>query len=771
MPVIESSNDRLQFVDRFFTAEWDAATGALVRLSRTAGGGAIFNATAPVGLRLVVGGDPAENRVPEPVTAAGQPLLQSGSIVPFARPRPGEEPGRLVGADAVFDGSSIVDQGRDLAVTVYQQEAGWRFGLTLRFDRVAPLIGFDVRVQRVAAEAETLDWTFWHSSGWSFEPGIFDGVASDLGYGTARRLSSDGTALFWRARESHGDGEFAHWGPVQDSSLAQVMGQGVVAGKAASAAGDEVTLELYLGGPVESSVEFVGGGFLLGWSEHHDARAADVITTQLERAGTWAMPAIPAWAANCHIFETTIGRWPQTDGGMVFEPYPTTEDLVADLGRLHELGFDTIYLMPRHPFPSYTTASFTDLAVQYGDGAGEHDRFAALVAALHAHGMRIILDVVLHGVLDQGALDQQQARRLATVGAPQPSPQDWDMYERAHENAWRAVAPPLHPYWVEHPEWFTQLPDGRAQFTYTRALDLRHPGLQEFMISALVGHVMDAGIDGYRFDAPWWTERCYRWPGDAGYRPSWSVGAARELISRLYARIMAAGGSALSFMESCDSTTVGSAHVQYPYDEIPVLVPLMGRSATARDTRERLAYLRAVHAPGIVVAHWVDSHDSIMWPPPGRKWKRDLYGVGALRAATFLAAMRDGVFMMFSGGEADQEEWLQTLLRLRRELDVLRVGHCDELAIDTPDDDILPVLRDHGDEWLVAVSSWAEDARDVRLQLPARLIPAGAPLPRVFDHTNRERAITWSPETPGQLMLRLHPHESALIGPVQREGV
>ena len=351
MPVIEARNDRLQFADRFFTAEWDAASGALVRLARTEGGAVIFDAPAPVGLRLVVGGDPAENRVPEPVAAAGQPLLQSGSIVPFAQPRPGELPGRLVGAAAVFDGSSIVDQGRDLAVTVYQQEAGWRFGLTLRFDRVAPLIRFDVRVQRVAADAQTLDWTFWHSPGWSFEPGIFDGIASELGYGAARRLSTDGTAVFWRAREAYGDGEFAHWGPVQDSSLAQVMGQGVVAGQVANARADEVILELYLGGRVDPSVEFVGGGFLLGWSEYHDARAASVVTAQLERAGTWAMPAIPAWAPNCHIFETTIGRWPQTDGGLVFEPYPTTEDLIADLGRLRELGFDTIYLMPQASVP------------------------------------------------------------------------------------------------------------------------------------------------------------------------------------------------------------------------------------------------------------------------------------------------------------------------------------------------------------------------------------------------------------------------------------
>ncbi|HEY3923133.1 MAG TPA: alpha-amylase family glycosyl hydrolase [Acidothermaceae bacterium] len=781
MPIIEARDDRLEFVDRFFTAQWDAASGALIRLTRTDDAGLIFEAPTAAGLQLVVGGDPAENRVPEPARRPGEPLLQSGSLVPLAQPRPGEEPGSLVGADAVFDGSSVVDHGRDLAVTVYQVAKGWRFGLTLRFDRVAPLIRFDVRVQRVAAEAETLDWAFWNSAGWTFEPGIFDGLESELGYGAAKRLSSGGTTVFWRERESFGDGEFARWGPVQDSAIAQVMGQGDLAERPAAAPIDEVTIALFIGGRVESSVEFVGGGFVLGWSRHEDIRAARVMEAQLERAGTWAMPAIPAWAPTCHILETTIGRWPQTDTGVAFDPYPTTEHLIADLDRVRELGFDTIYLMPRHPFPGYTTASLTNLAVQYGDGEGAEDRFAAMVAAVHDHGMRIILDVILHGVLDQEALDQQEARRIATAvpapaddarpaAGPRTGPYDWDMYERAHEVSWRAVAPAIHPYWIEHPEWFTQLPDGRAQFTYTRSFDLRHPGLQDFMIDTLVGHVVHAGIDGYRFDAPWWNQRCYRWQADAGYRPSWSTGAGRELVSRLYARILAAGGSALSFMESCDSTSAGSAHLQYPYDEMPVLAALMGRSANARQTRERLAYLRAVHAPGVVVAHWIDSHDSLAWAAPGRKWKREVYGVGALHASTFLSAMRDGAFMMFSGGEAEQEEWLATLLRLRRSVDLLRVGHCDELAVGTDDDAILPVLRSHGEDWLVAVTSWAGESRDVRLQLPARFIPADPHAHRLFDHVKAERVITWSPDVPGQLMLRLHPHESALIGSVTNKN-
>lgn len=769
--------DRLIFSDWFFTAEWDAATGALAKLSRSESGELLFEA-ADASLHLVVGGDPAENRVPEPMLAPGEPLLQSGSLVPFAQPRPGERPGSSIGTNAAIDGTDIVDQGRDLAATVWQRESDWRFGLSLRFDRVAPLIRFDVRVQYVGIDSEVLDWVRWEASGWSFVEGIFDGLESELGYGAMKELSTGGSLLYWRSRESYGDGDFAQWGPVQESAIAQVMGAGDLSDEPAVPGSDTVSLVLFMGGPLSSGTEFVGGNFLMGWSENTDASAANTIHDQLARSGTWGMPGIPDWARNCHILETTIGSWPQNERGDAFAPYPTTEDLIADLDRVTGLGFDLIYLMPRHPFPGYTTASLESLAVQYGDGEGTDDRFAKLVDAIHSHGMHVICDVILHGVLDQEALDQQEARRTATAhpipelgttpaSGPRTSRYDWDTYERAHEVQWREVAPAVHRYWIEHPEWFTQLPDGRAQFTYTRAFDLRHPGLQEFIVETLVGHIERSGIDGYRFDAPWWNQRCYRWQDDRTYRSSWTTGAGRELISRIYDRAESRGLTAVSFVESCDSTSAGSAHLQYPYDEMPVFAALMGGSNTASEARQRLAYLRGVHAPGVTVAHWIDSHDSLAWAPVGRKWKREVYGIDAVRAGSFLATMRDGAFMMFSGGEEGQEDWLQKLMALRRALPILQNGHCDELAVTTDDADILPILRSHDGDWLIAVNSWASEERVVRLRLPDRLSTPENLSTDLIDELDSGRKIAWES---GRIVLRLRPHESALIAPTKSQG-
>jgi hypothetical protein len=759
----------LQFDDLHFTARWNALTGSLIELAHVPSGVVLYRSSTNLGepVTVVVGGDPAENRLPEPPRAQGEQLRQSGSLVPFAQPRKGERDAERLGGAPRYDGHEVVDHGRDLAVTVWQRDGSWRVGLTLRFDRVAAVVRFDVRVQRDSGATEVLDWLAWESEGWDFVPGLFDMLGSELGYGANKRLAGGGSVIFWRSREGAGDGEFAQWGPVQPSALAELMGAGQLDG-AQSRENGQVALVLYMGGDVDGSVEYCGGAFVLAYSSHEDSRSAEVLHDYLARTGVWAMPGAPTWSVGCAILETLIGYWPMNDQGDRHSPYPTTEDLIADLDRVQYLGFDTIYLMPRHPHPSYTTASFTDLAAQYGDGEGQSERFAALIEAIHARGMHVIVDIILHGVLDQEALDQQQARRQA-LAAPEPdvsdrplagprtNPYDWDAYEVAHESAWREAAPAVHPYWLSNPEWFTQLPDGRAQFTYTRSLDLRHPGFREFFVESLTELVATEGIDGYRFDAPWWNQRAYRWQADSGYRPGWSTGAGRELISVLFDRIQSRGLDALSFVESCDTTTAGSAHLQYPYDETPVIAGLMSGSSSAAEARERLFYLRRVHAQGVAVARWIDSHDSVWWAPIGRKWKREVYGASAVHAATFLSAMRDGAFMMFSGGEEGQAEWISRLLALKRDHDILRYGHCDERVVGSSDDRVLPVLRTLDRRWMLGVTSWADFAGEVTLA-----VPGVAPGSSLTDLLNPSRSIRWES---GSIVLEMGTHESVLLAP------
>lgn len=49
--------------------------------------------------------------------------------------------------------------------------------------------------------------------------------------------------------------------------------------------------------------------------------------------------------------------------------------------------------MPRQPFPSYNVYDYHDITLSYGDADGPR----LVVEAAHAHGMRVVLDILMHG--------------------------------------------------------------------------------------------------------------------------------------------------------------------------------------------------------------------------------------------------------------------------------------------------------------------------------------------------------------------------------------
>lgn len=102
-----------------------------------------------------------------------------------------------------------------------------------------------------------------------------------------------------------------------------------------------------------------------------------------------------AWIPGCTIFEVQIGKsvfWK----GFEYSPYPTMRDLYNDLGRIAGLGFNCIQIMPRQPFPSYNIYDLADITTSYGD----EDDLRLVVQASHALGMKVILDILMHGVID-----------------------------------------------------------------------------------------------------------------------------------------------------------------------------------------------------------------------------------------------------------------------------------------------------------------------------------------------------------------------------------
>ena len=695
-----NSSGQLEITNGGLTLAWDAKTGALVSAA-LAGGPKLSD--APVGgqLRIVVGGTPGLNRVPQVAEGLLRAPNPDTHLIPSEMGVPRDA--QMVGDGARFVAIREVDIGPGLRVEVTQAVEGWEWTMSYLIDHVVPVVTIDVAVRATAPNAPTLNFVEWSIDTGAWRNNPLGGIQTVDG-NAAYHYGPDGGFILSRFTE----GDFGRWTTAHEI--------------------DSIAFTLHLGTSKPSERTVQGGGFRISFGK--DAAEAQRATRQLKvQSRITALPDRPVWADGA-IYETFIGTWPESPRFTTYSPYPTVADLIKDLPRIRALGFGIIYMMPRDPFPSYTTVSFSDLDVQYGDGTNPPTPFKDLVTAVHDNGLKIIVDVILHGVLDQQALKLQSSRRKVAGKIAASGTENWDVwkslnrddwhtYEIAHVAGWTPLAPEHHPYHRDHPEWFPTLPDGRTQLTYTKSFDLRHPGLRAFVAETLSGLLADPGLDGFRFDAPAWNYGAYRWAEDASYRASWSTEAGAALMRDVWAASRDVKPDSLFFAESADVTMSTAGHMQYPYDEQPTLNDLLGGAISAAQARERFHHLNALRSVGIVTSHWVDAHDSAWWPDEERKWRRQIHGVRALRAGTVLMAMMGGAFMMFGGGEKEIEDLLTKVLKLRQDDPVLRLGTVNELDAACDNATVFPLLRRSGREWRLIVVNFSHDRSRATLSLPA----------------------------------------------------
>ena len=685
------------FDGNHLSLEFDDQTGNLSGVLARAGERWLFRGSNVDTVYLSVNGTVAPNFLPDPASTTRP---QDWFWVPMALPREEPSPADPPPTSFTLVSTEATDIGGAREVRVRQRSGPWEVTQIYRLDHGRPILAVDVEIAFDGDDDRRLNYVAWRTDGWNLADVQEDPIAA-IGRPVQEVALDDGGVIgLWRI----GDGEHHEWEVERSAGATGVVGGWV-----------------YAGGNVRAGSRLRVGGIKLAWSPAKPMDLAETVAASYTSDDVRGLPGRPGWADSAHLYETFIGSWPMHGTGEEYGPYPTTETLIADLPRIEGLGFDTIYMMPRHPHPSYSTLALEDPGGQYGDGPDSADRFRALVDAVHARGMRIIIDIVLHGVIDLEAVDLQAERRhaLEQAGGPEPMWRPlWHTYERAHEDAWRRNAPAVHPYYLEHPEWFATMPDGSAQFTYSRSFDLRHPGLQSFFIERLTALVDDWGIDGFRFDAPWWAYYNYRWTEDAGYRASWVVGGAIELIKEAFSSISPAHPETLFFVEGFDPALLRSAHLQYPYDELNTLTALWAGEMTAAEARANLAWLGRVRTPGVGVVHWVDSHDSVFWPPVGEKWVRERHGDAVARAATALCALLPGPFMVFTGGERNQETWLARLLELRRSHPVLVEGACTVEVTEVSSTDVLPIYWWLGERWLLVLINLAPEERETSFRVP-----------------------------------------------------
>ena len=451
----------------------------------------------------------------------------------------------------------------------------------------------------------------------------------------------------------------------------------------------------------------------------------------------------PAWAVGASIYEVQVGFGVFAEG-YTYGPYPEAADLFADLDRIADLGFDTLQLMPRQPFPSYNAFDYADITTSYGDEADVR----RIVEACHARGMRVILDILLHGVVDHEAVDTavssirsgEYADRLDEVmdditvqDLQNPDeahflPLSWAAHVVNFAPYWKAGSVPRHPLRDEHPEWFCRDSAGTVTGMYSHAFDVAHPAWQRWFTDQAIALVDRLDVDGFRFDAPSYNA-FHNWTPRTRSNAAVSMLGCIPLFALLRREIRARKPDALLYTEPSGALYRQAMDLTYNYDEQWLIRAVMqrgaGRPHGVRTARELCAWLaeRDASIPrGSLTAHHIDSHDTFWWPHPGRKWRREQFGLEATRALVTAYMLSGGPFMTFVGAEVGIEDRVRTLHGLRRGHPAFWSGAADYRAVEVSSDDVYAVLRrDPGETGLVLVNL-SDETQTFTCSVPADVV-------------------------------------------------
>ena len=411
----------------------------------------------------------------------------------------------------------------------------------------------------------------------------------------------------------------------------------------------------------------------------------------------------PAWINNCLIYEVQIGF--SVFGEVnTYSPYPTVRELITDLHRISELGFKCLQIMPKQPYPSYNVHDYYDIDTSYGDATDLKE----LIELCHERGIKVILDVLLHGVLDKEiiriAADGVRSGPLASLLKSETGDsfstdvKDWSNYAIA----WSRHIIDFEPYWIagsperaeladSHPEWFYRDSKGEIAGVYTKAFDAIHRSWQNYFIDALINLVEILHIDGFRFDAPTYND-FPNWSQSTRHRASASALACVSLFERMRPRLKEKNPDFLLYTEPSGLALRKSMDLNYNYDEQWLVTSVATPSTrnpwgvnSGKQLANWIADRDALLPIGSLTAHHLDSHDTFWWPTWGSKWRREQFGLQITRALYVIFGSLPGPFMLFVGGEEGILDLIKGIAKFKSSVSASQVEHVWWLGSQTPE--------------------------------------------------------------------------------------
>ncbi|MGY1635829.1 alpha-glucosidase [Geodermatophilus sp. SYSU D00742] len=208
------------------------------------------------------------------------------------------------------------------------------------------------------------------------------------------------------------------------------------------------------------------------------------------------MPEQPPWWTRAVVYQVYPRSFMDSDGDGIGD----LGGILQRLDHLADLGVDVLWLSPVYPSPQadngYDISDYQDIDPLFGDLA----RFDELVAALHARGIRLLMDLVVNHTSDR------HPWFVESRSSPDSPKRDWYWW-RPPRPGMAAGAPGAEPTnWHSFFSGSTWELDEASGEYYLHLFDRRQPDLNwenpevRQAVHAMMRWWLDRGVDGFRMD-------------------------------------------------------------------------------------------------------------------------------------------------------------------------------------------------------------------------------------------------------------------------------
>lgn len=398
---------------------------------------------------------------------------------------------------------------------------------------------------------------------------------------------------------------------------------------------------------------------------------------ELQRGELYGRPARTShdWVRDAVIYEVYLRSF-SNEGSL--------RAVETRLDELQALGVTVLWLMPIHPVGAerrkgslgspYAVKDYFAINPEFGT----LDDLKSLLRAVHARGMKLIIDLVANHTAWDNALVR------------------------------------------EHPDWFLRDAQGRIRppvddWSDVAALDYSKPEVRRYMEGVLLYWVRDVGIDGFRCDV-------------AGMVP-------RDFWESVVPRLEAIRPVMMLAEDDGPAQHLKAFDITYDWNTYAALEPLSSGMLTAAALRDVLRQERLEFPTGSLRLRFSCNHDKNAWVLPAQT----RYGPAAAKAAAVLTFVLPGVPLIYNGQEVGNSrvlslfekveiDWKQddtglrthyaTLARLRREHAALRRGEARLLEAGL-DPQVFGICRAFENEQVYAFINLANEPRRISGAAPS----------------------------------------------------